>query len=229
MTNKAFTLAETLITLSIIGIVAAMTLPTVINKINMRHYITLLKEDYSILSQAHNAITAEYGSFISGLQNCKNTTGKDKNKCLMELFQKKIKSIRTCETPYNIGDEKNSCFTEFSKIKHLNGTSANSNYLNNDSATMILANGSVVLFFLDSATCEYTYEGYFNYKRCGWITIDVNGLQKPNTFGKDIYILYIMDKAIKPLAYEYLYENNKNGDCTPESNGFSCSSHYLLK
>ena len=39
------------------------------------------------------------------------------------------------------------------------------------------------------------YNGVFNYKRCGWVTIDVNGLQKPNTFGKDIYVLYIMDKA----------------------------------
>ena len=38
-----------------------------------------------------------------------------------------------------------------------------------------------------------------------------------------------MEKAIKPIAYEYLYESNKNGDCTPESNGFSCSSRYLLK
>lgn len=56
--KQAFTLAEVLITLGIIGIVAAMTLPAVINKINMKHYIALLKEDYSILSQAHNSITA---------------------------------------------------------------------------------------------------------------------------------------------------------------------------
>lgn len=229
MTNRAFTLAETLITIGIIGIVASMTLPTIINKINMRHYITILKEDYSILSQAHNAITAENGSFQSGLQTCENKTSKDKNKCLMEIFGEHLKRIRTCETPYNMDDEKNSCFTEFSKIKHLNGTAATTNYLNRDAATIILANGSAILFFLDNANCDFTYDGYYSYKRCGWITIDVNGLQKPNTFGKDLYVLYIMDKAIRPLLYEYLYEDLKNGDCTPTSNGFSCSSHYLLK
>lgn len=227
--KQAFTLAEVLITLGIIGIVAAMTLPAVINKINMKHYIALLKEDYSILSQAHNSITADNGSFQYGIQHCNGTESTTLNRCFMNVFSKKLKSIRTCETPYNKNDSKNSCFTEFSKIKLLNGTTATSSYLNNTAATMILANGSVLLFFLDSADCEYNYNGVFNYKRCGWVTIDVNGLQKPNTFSKDIYVLYIMDKAIKPLIYDYLAEENKNGDCTPESYGYSCSGHYLIE
>ena len=61
MDKKAFTLAEVLITLAIIGIVCAMTLPALISKINMKHYIAQLKEDYSILSQAHSALAAENG------------------------------------------------------------------------------------------------------------------------------------------------------------------------
>lgn len=230
MNYRAFTLAEVLITLSIIGIVAAMTLPALMNKTNMRQYISRLKADYSILSQAHTAIIAEYGSFQAGIQHCENEpTGIDRNNCFRDAFAKNLKSIRTCETPYRTGDSTNSCFTEFSKITHLNGTTASTSYLNGSSATMILPNGSVLLFFLDSASCSYNLEGYFNYNRCGWVTIDVNGMQKPNTFGKDIYILYIMDKGVKPLLYEYLYEDSKNGDCTPDSNGFSCSGHYLIE
>ena len=225
--KQAFTLAEVLITLGIIGVVASMTLPAVINKINMKHYITLLKEDYSVLSQAHNSITAEYGSFPNGIQHCEGAEAQ--HRCLMEILSSKLKSIRTCETTYKENDSKNSCFTEFSKIKLLNGSTAPRNYLSMSGATMILANGSVLLFFLDAADCEFDYNGVFNYKRCGWVTIDVNGLEKPNTFGKDIYVLYIMDKAIKPLMYDYLAEENKNGDCTPESNGYSCSGHYLIE
>lgn len=229
MNKAAFTLAEVLITLGIIGVVAAMTLPSLVNKINMRHYIAQLKSDYSILSQAQAAIIAEYGSFQNGIQNCDNVSGSGaKHKCFRDAFAKYLKSIRTCEVPYKLGDSKNSCFTEFSQIKLLNGSSATYNYLNDDAATMILANGSVVLFYLDSASCAFNFEGYFNYKRCGWVTIDVNGLKKPNTFGKDIYVLYVMDKSVKPLMYEYLYETNKNGDCTPDSTGYSCSGHYLI-
>ena len=229
MHKKAFTLAEVLITIVIIGMVCSMTLPALINKINMKHYIAQLKEDYSILSQAHNALTAENGNFAYSIEHCaKESNQSTRNSCFRDTFATKFKSIRKCEEPYST-DKKTSCFPEFSKIKHLNGTPASTNYLNISSSTIVLANGSVLLFYLDSATCAFDYEGQFNYKRCGWITLDVNGLKKPNTFGKDIYILYVMDKAVKPLAYEFMAEFNRNGDCTPESNGYSCSSIYLIE
>ena len=50
--NKAFTLAEVLITLGIIGVVAAMTIPTLISNYKAKVYGTRLKEFYSIMSQA---------------------------------------------------------------------------------------------------------------------------------------------------------------------------------
>ncbi len=48
----AFTLVEVLITLGIIGIVAAMTIPTLINKKQKAEMETLLKENYSIIQQS---------------------------------------------------------------------------------------------------------------------------------------------------------------------------------
>jgi prepilin-type N-terminal cleavage/methylation domain-containing protein len=50
--NPAFTLAEVLITLGIIGVVAAMTIPTLMAKINERQTVTRLKKAYSTLSNA---------------------------------------------------------------------------------------------------------------------------------------------------------------------------------
>lgn len=47
----AFTLAEVLITIGIIGIVAAMTIPTLISKNQKRVIEAKLKEDYSIIQQ----------------------------------------------------------------------------------------------------------------------------------------------------------------------------------
>ena len=52
-TYKGFTLAEVLITLGIIGIVAALTIPTLISKYQERVTITRLKESYSMLAQAY--------------------------------------------------------------------------------------------------------------------------------------------------------------------------------
>ena len=52
MKNKAFTLAEVLITLGIIGVVAAMTMPTLMNSTNGAQYKTAYKKALSVLSQA---------------------------------------------------------------------------------------------------------------------------------------------------------------------------------
>lgn len=54
MRIMAFTLAEVLITLGIIGIVAAMTLPSVINKIQNKDKTARLKKFYSSINQAVN-------------------------------------------------------------------------------------------------------------------------------------------------------------------------------
>ena len=66
MTNThkklAFTLAEVLITLGIIGVVAAMTIPTLMSKYYEKQTYTRLKETYSILSQALRSVEEEYGT-----------------------------------------------------------------------------------------------------------------------------------------------------------------------
>ena len=52
----AFTLAEVLITLGIIGVVAAITLPTLIKNYKNHVYVTLLKQDVSILENSFKRI-----------------------------------------------------------------------------------------------------------------------------------------------------------------------------
>lgn len=57
----AFTLAEVLITLGIIGVVAAITLPTMITKSKKRVIETQLKEYYSMMNQAFKLAENDYG------------------------------------------------------------------------------------------------------------------------------------------------------------------------
>ena len=59
--NFGFTLAEVLITLGIIGVVAAMTLPTVINKYQKAETTTKLKRVYSLLTNATQRAINDYG------------------------------------------------------------------------------------------------------------------------------------------------------------------------
>ena len=59
--NKAFTLAEVLITLGIIGVVAAMTIPTLMTKYQKHVALTRLKKTYSQLNQVFKLLNEEQG------------------------------------------------------------------------------------------------------------------------------------------------------------------------
>lgn len=60
--NKfAFTLAEVLITLGIVGVISAMTLPVMISKSKQRIVETRLKVYYSMMNQAFKLAEADYG------------------------------------------------------------------------------------------------------------------------------------------------------------------------
>lgn len=58
----AFTLAEVLITLGIIGVVAAMTLPSLITNYQEKQRVSQLKKVYSALSQAFVSALQENGT-----------------------------------------------------------------------------------------------------------------------------------------------------------------------
>ena len=59
--HAAFTLAEVLITLGIIGVVAALTLPTLIQNHQKQVYVTQLKKAYSTLNNAINKMAVDEG------------------------------------------------------------------------------------------------------------------------------------------------------------------------
>lgn len=61
-----FTLAEVLITLGIIGIVAALTIPTLINNYQKKAYIAALQKTYSQTQNAFKLMMADEGvDFLS--------------------------------------------------------------------------------------------------------------------------------------------------------------------
>ena len=69
--KTGFTLAEVLITLGIIGVVAAMTIPTLIANTNAQKYRSKFKKSISTLSQAARMSQAQYGFDYAGVsQRC---------------------------------------------------------------------------------------------------------------------------------------------------------------
>lgn len=58
--QKGFTLAEVLITLGIIGVVAAMTMPSIVGRYKEKQHTIQLQKVYSILSQAFKMAVLEH-------------------------------------------------------------------------------------------------------------------------------------------------------------------------
>ena len=167
MRNTGFTLAEVLITLGIIGIVAAMTLPTVIGNYQKKQTVARLQKVYTILSQAVKLSENENGSVDDWDFNLNSQEFYNRylKKYLVETKNKKISQI-----------------TNFPNYKNLNGTRNNGYILSGNSLCSELADG--VLIFI-------SFFGNSNYKAIG---IDINGYSKPNIVGKDVFYFSIQKK-----------------------------------
>jgi len=83
--KKAFTLSEVLITLGIIGVVAALTIPTVINKQNKVVVESHLKKFYSEVNQALNNYIAVNGD-LEALKFNNGTASFDENLRLVDMY-----------------------------------------------------------------------------------------------------------------------------------------------
>ena len=60
--HKGFTLAEVLITLGIIGVIAALTIPTLINKTTNKELETAFKKNYSMVQNAYKKAYYDNGN-----------------------------------------------------------------------------------------------------------------------------------------------------------------------
>ena len=99
---KAFTLAEVLITLGIIGVVAAMTIPNLLQKNFERQTVAKLRAAQSILAQAMRMAEEEYGE-VSGL----GLTGT--NEASAVIIANNLKPFLKIATDCGTMDEKYAC------------------------------------------------------------------------------------------------------------------------
>lgn len=219
-----FTLAEVLITLGIIGIVASMTIPIIMNNIQNQQFKSQMRKTYSILSEAHQLLKTENsGSFAYSISTC---SGDGDNSCFKDALKTKLHFIKECETNNGLGN----CFPALANVKYLNGTSANGIFILSQVAGLVLNDGSSIVMRLESPTCTNSGSTPAYPNRCGYILADVNGMKPPNTWGRDIYLFFVYSDVIRPAAVG----NVESGivaadDCgTGDNTGYTCASKYLL-
>lgn len=103
MRKVAFTLAEVLITLGIVGVVAALTLPTVMSNHRKMVVESKLKKFYSTMSQAVIAAEYEHGEPVQNWDTF--SSGSNGSECL-EWFNKYLKSKLNVQDVYVDSDNR---------------------------------------------------------------------------------------------------------------------------
>ena len=213
---NAFTLAEVLITLGIIGVVAAMTMPTLMNSTNGAQYKTAYKKALSVLSQAVVLNVALDDYDLSQATTTVNDGKDTSSPSLFNLFNNRMNVIKTAtDASWNItgGVKADEDSGEAGDPTTFGGSSNN---------TLFFNDGIVFTFPKDDANCGLA--GKSHDELCKGI-IDVNGEKNPNqivTCDKgadddcivekptDIYPVVMFDQTIlpnSPAARAVLYGN----------------------
>lgn len=213
--NKSgFTLAETLITLGIIGIVAGMTIPTLINNYQKKVTGAKLKRAVSVINQTIKLSEAENGEMEIW----------DKNLApidfLNRYFRPYIKIAQTCENVKNCGYKPtnycSSCYWyPLNKV-------GDPGYINPNAV------GRIPFITMDKILYNFSFinnntQATLNNDKM--IIIDINGADKPNTFGKDVFFFYRIEEedAIIPWGADKGHEEIRRS-CSKNNTGFYCAA-----
>lgn len=240
--SVAFTLSEVLITLGIIGIVAALTLPALVTNIQNRGYVEGLKKNYSAIQQVTNKIIEEEGPPTAWSWTAGTSTDDSDNNYILNLYKKHLKVARACSSfIYNCPE-----------IPELW-----SKAYNNQLVTYKALNGEInPAGVFDCIFCrsfpmqleDGTFLGITFFSTQGgqvlwgrpkmYFTIDVNGAKGPNRVGRDVFFLYMNhnDKSGKILPYvNGVISGSGGGDfsqantCDKDKSGVSCAYRVITE
>ena len=190
----AFTLAEVLITLGIIGIVAAMTMPVLIGRYREKVTVTQLKKVNSVLNQAFIMSTEKYGSIENWDLGTTGLADPDGANTLMVRFAEFLNKTKTCRV------EQTGCLPDV-KYKYLNGEE-NYNYDKGGVYSRIkLTDGMIISFYMYNNTCSWNMGITKPLQNvCASVWVDINGNKSPNQFGVDFFLFLITKHGIVPMG-----------------------------
>lgn len=176
--NTAFTLAEVLITLSIIGIVASISIPALMNNIQQQQFKEAWKKTYSSIAAANNRENADSNYPYPNLTQ------------FTSAFIKRFNTIITCNSSVDEG-----CWHKVGKWYTLTNKPINNNIFQYPG--FILSDGTLVTFSssMGNQTGKRIIANNITYYI---VYVDTNGFPPPNSLGIDIFALKLEADKVEP-------------------------------
>ena len=195
----AFTLAEVLITLVIIGVVASMVIPTLIDHVMKDMYAVGLKKSFSAFNQVLISMARDNSTDLR-LSSLNEFSGSDA--VLGSKIAQYFKISKNCGTgsgcfPDKMGTEFNANSSDAVTSSSVTGNHYSFITMDNMAYIVRSTGSGCTASFNGTSSANITKDLT---KICGLVWVDVNGPKKPNNFGKDIFLFYIAD-GVKPTLY----------------------------
>ena len=200
MKKLGLTVAEILITTTIVGLISAITIPTLVNNSQQKVLVNSLPVTIANMEKTfQNIMVKENVPDLSETELWKNYgTGINKSSpdTILKAFTHKIGIFSK-----SLGGTTNSYYN--GKMYTINNV-LNENISEYQHTPFEFRNGSAI--FIDGRHVKSIDEeaaienGLYYTKHIAQIFIDVNGKQKPNTIGRDIFFFYINEKG-KLIAF----------------------------
>ncbi len=207
----AFTLAEVLITLGIIGVVAAITIPSLIQKHQEKVTVTRLKKNYSIMQQAYQMAINDKGT-PDNWDLIIQSPNDDEHGMLYHL-KDYLKFTKYCGTEPG-------CW-QYGHFYGLNGKPVDAPDNHYWKSKAILADGSLISVYVN-------HEGFNdNYRIFAIYSVDINGNKGPNIAGKDVFSFYFAQSQIRPFGISEAYPFEKYCNKSSELNSIGCAAWVL--
>lgn len=214
--KKGFTLAEVLITLGIIGVVAAMTMPVLVGNYKKQQTVTQLKKVYSALHQSIQMSELEYGDIADWDWSLNS---EDFFQKYLSLNFSVLKNCGNGEGCWNTDGGFN-----LSGDKYLEAPSFAAGGL---ASKLSLADGTFVALVKQDNNHIH-------------IHVDINGNKRPNIYGIDIFVMTLTSKDFSDYAHNvssaglYMFGHGLSRDdvksvaCKKNGTGFTCGQLILM-
>jgi len=211
----AFTLAETLIVMGIIGVVAALTLPNLNSSTGDKEKITKLQKTYASLEDAYGRALAVYGPVTTWFGNdyCSNGGGNTSgnNACAKRFGERLTEFMKVSK---NCGISKTDhCFADLQR-KSLNGSVKGDSYNQFNGYKFITVDG--VSMCVNFWTKNFNSDANGTVGNAGAdIHIDLDGPSKgSNIEGKDIFKFIVTQEGIIPHGRNHCEDLFTTGACS---------------
>ena len=189
----AFTLAETLIVLSIIGVVAALSLPNLNASTQNLQKVTQLRKVYATLSEAYGRAIATYGPLGTWKNSCEVA---DNNVCFADRLMESLKVSKVCGTTFG------ACIGTYPYVGEGN-SSALADYGN---YSFLLSNGMGILVGPagNGENKTISFDNCINSENnCATITVDIDGPNKgEKRVGTDFFYFSVYNTEIRPFGFD---------------------------